>query len=104
MPNPCDVCNGDCCNLEVTPTPNDIKLLASGLSMSESMFRETYMNEELFKMPFSSKRKENICTFLRDDGKCRVYEYRPMVCRKFLCTTVVDWMRNCMHLKTKTTE
>lgn len=97
--NPCEECAGKCCYLIVTPTEEDIKLLSSSLGMSKSDFRTKYMDSVEFKSVFKAKFGQCMCVFIQDDGKCSVYEHRPRVCRKFLCKTIVDWMRDSMQVK-----
>ena len=71
---------GNCCKLyDIKINENDIGLISEYLGLSENDFIDKYLttDDEGYKI------KDKPCCFLDADGKCRIYEIRPSVCRDF---------------------
>jgi len=70
----------NCCKLyDILVDKNDIETISQYLGLSENDFIEKYLivHDEDYIM------KDKPCCFLNADGKCRIYEIRPSVCREF---------------------
>ena len=76
-----DCCEcGNCCKLyDILLDKNDIERISAYLGLPENDFIEKYLaaDGENYKI------KDKPCCFLDADGKCRIYEVRPTVCRDF---------------------
>lgn len=74
-----------CCYIEVHITPDEADLL---LMMAEQ--HDIAIDWEKLKHQAKVTRwnqldyKARACVFLGDQGECRVYDYRPMSCRKYM--------------------
>lgn len=97
----CQTCTAACCmGLWVPVTRRDIRRLARGLDLTPKEVLERYVvwtNElpvvrkhEDHKQPVFvmrdgplGTRDFPVCVFLREDGRCGVYEHRPQTCREF---------------------
>lgn len=68
-------------------TSSDIKRISSKLKMNEKQFIEKYLRKDedndmvLQKVP---------CTFLGEDNRCSIYEFRPKACREYPHTDQTD--------------
>ncbi|NYZ60593.1 YkgJ family cysteine cluster protein [Candidatus Micrarchaeota archaeon] len=91
----CARCGACCTSFGVCITPSDIVRISLATSMRPSQFVDTvqdYPNREreepaLFidkeKQILVLKRsKENVCFFYSDEG-CKIYHYRPLLCRTY---------------------
>jgi len=76
-----DCCKcGNCCKLyDILADKNDIETISKYLGLSENDFIEKYLTAD----NGDYKIKDKPCCFLEADGKCRIYEIRPSVCRNF---------------------
>lgn len=79
----CTAC-GECCKAHgeysyVYLTTPEIAPLAAALKISEEAFLETYCEQERDWVVLRAQ--DPACPFLQDDGRCGVYEARPMQCR-----------------------
>ncbi|MCL2815872.1 MAG: YkgJ family cysteine cluster protein [Oscillospiraceae bacterium] len=75
----CCAC-GNCCKLyDILVNKDDIERISQYLGLTENDFIEKYLaaSDEGYIM------KEKPCRFLDEDGKCKIYEIRPSVCRDF---------------------
>ena len=82
---PCRVSCTDCCHTQVSVTNEEADLLISrikeGVEINEARLKIQMEakndSHAYFKLKFEDRR----CVFLDEDGKCKVYEDRPAVCR-----------------------
>lgn len=74
----------DCANCCKTTSPIfrdvDIKRISKQLRVKEKQFIETYLrlDEESDYVL-----KQSPCSFLGNDNKCTIYEFRPLACREY---------------------
>jgi len=88
-PAACAECGGRCCTGEsgnIFVSPQEIKALAKLLKLSETEFRQTYLEKRGYK--FSLKERivgmSHDCIFFdRETNGCSVYAARPQQCRTF---------------------
>ena len=79
---------GYCCSCEpgyVFLSKDDMNRMASGLGLDVKTFTDTYcriVDMGLFKMVSLLEKENNDCIFLKD-GKCRVYDCRPVQCSTY---------------------
>ena len=79
---------GYCCSCEpgyVFLSQDDMNRMASGLGLDVRTFTDTYcriVDMGLFKMVSLLEKENNDCIFLKD-GKCRVYDCRPVQCSTY---------------------
>jgi Fe-S-cluster containining protein len=84
----CKCCN--CCKLyDIRIEPTDIPAISTYLGLSEDEFAEQYLTPDDEDADVSIL-KDKPCCFLEADGKCRIYEVRPLVCREFPHTNKPD--------------
>lgn len=77
----CCKCN-NCCKLyDIRIDTVDITGISEFLLLPENDFIDKYLVEDNDEGCFIIKDKP--CNFLDEDGKCRIYEFRPSVCRDF---------------------
>ena len=100
----CCKCN-NCCKLyDIRLEQKDIATISEYLGQTEDDFIEKYLmpdKDEADCLIF----KDKPCSFLGADGKCRIYESRPTVCREFPHTnkpdrlysmlSILDFMEDC---------
>jgi len=93
----CCKCN-NCCNLyDIRMEPKDIAAVAGHLGITENDFIEKYLIPD--KREFDCLIiKDKPCNFLDSNGKCRIYEYRPSVCRGFPYTNKPDRLYNMLSI------
>lgn len=74
-----------CCYLEVHVTPHEGQLLLQvmkekGIEIDEESLKLQAKVARWRQLAYKARR----CVFLSEEGECRVYDYRPMSCRKYL--------------------
>ncbi len=85
LPFCCTAC-GECCSNHsgydfVFLTPKDISNLANFLELPEEDFLRAYTREDVSDVVL--KDKGEACIFLGKNGRCQIYEARPVQCRTF---------------------
>jgi Fe-S-cluster containining protein len=85
----CCKCNNCCKTYDIRLNQKDITTISEYFGQAENDFIEKYLipdNEdaEYFML------KNKPCYFLDVDGKCRIYQCRPTVCREFPYTNKPD--------------
>jgi Fe-S-cluster containining protein len=84
----CKCCN--CCKLyDIRIEQTDIPAISAYLGLSAYEFAEQYLPPDDEEADVSIM-KDKPCNFLETDGKCRIYEVRPLVCREFPHTNKPD--------------
>jgi Fe-S-cluster containining protein len=75
----CCKCHNCCSLYDIRLDNNDIAAISEELELNENDFIEQYLiaSDDEYMM------KEKPCCFLEDDGKCRIQEIKPAVCREF---------------------
>lgn len=93
----CCKCNNCCKSYEIRIVQSDIAAIAEHLGMAENDFAEKYL--------MASKNEYNClilkdkpCCFLGADGKCRIYECRPAVCREYPHTNKQDRLYSMLSI------
>lgn len=87
-----------CCNIPVTATPIEAKVIAEYCKRNNIKIPRAYLEEQLKvspeELPLSPVRK---CTFLKDN-ECSIYDARPIACRNHFvvsdpkhCDTQEHW-------------
>lgn len=74
----CSIC-GKCCGNGLGLNMEDIQRLESYLNTHNIQPTEPRLLIGIDNIPVES------CPFLGEDNKCKVYEARPTICRKFIC-------------------
>lgn len=78
----CCKCN-NCCKLyDIRIEQSDIEAISDFLMLSENDFIDTYLKKDNDEDCYIII-KEHPCNFLGVDGRCQIYECRPLVCRDF---------------------
>ena len=87
---------GACCYLEVEVTTDEGKLLGELVKAGIEIDRKNLESQASRKRrsPEWDKRvvESNRCVFLGPDQSCRIYDFRPLACRKHMVSTPPD---NC---------
>jgi len=82
---PCKIGCTDCCHTQVSITNEEADLLISkiqeGIEIDEARLKIQMEAKNDSAAYFKMKFEDRKCLFLDDDGKCKVYEDRPAVCR-----------------------
>jgi len=81
-----DCCKcSNCCKLyDILVDESDIKIISKHLDLAENDFIEKYLTDSAHDGEYIEYiMKDKPCCFLDADGKCRIYESRPSVCRDF---------------------
>ena len=88
----------NCCKLyDIRIERNDIPAIAKAIEQAESDFIDMYLaqdDDEAEVFIF----KDKPCVFLDTDGKCKIYEARPLVCRDFPHTKKPDRFYSLMGI------
>ena len=93
----CCKCN-NCCKLyDIRIDQNDIAAIAEYLGMAENDFIEKYLVPDKDEYDCLIL-KNKPCAFLNADGKCRIYECRPSVCREFPHTNKPDRLYSMLSI------
>jgi Fe-S-cluster containining protein len=94
----------ECANCCKTTSPIfrdiDIKRIAKHFRMKENQFIDQYL---LMDAESDYVLKQSPCTFLENDNKCSIYEYRPLACREYPHTDRKN-MYQILELTQKNTE
>lgn len=73
-----------CCHIQVAVTPDEadlLRLASQDLEIDKARLEQQAVYKDIYdKLPYKQRR----CVFLGDDNDCRVYEVRPIACRKYL--------------------
>lgn len=82
----CIDCN-ECCSMLANITVEEKNIILTEIYNNVEL-REYVKNKiELYKEQMFVKRELNwICLFSDDDKKCKIYDIRPSICRKFHCS------------------
>jgi Fe-S-cluster containining protein len=95
-------CTG-CCHIEVSVTIHEAELLlmfCEDKKIKIDYDRIKYQSEHEYpKMEY----KDRSCVFLDSEGSCKVYEYRPMACRKYMVISSPDLCHTGNHPMGKVT-
>ena len=93
----CCKCNNCCKTYDIRLSQKDITAISDYLGQAENDFIEKYLipdNDDADCLIL----KEKPCCFLEADGKCRIYECRPTVCREFPHTNKPDRLYNMLSM------
>lgn len=94
-----------CCHMEVEVTTYETHILAeqvaNGLIIDRDRLQkqsERSLQDPLWKQ--GPRNSDSRCVFLNDEGSCRIYEHRPVMCRRHSVTSPA---KNCDTLDDKIT-
>ena len=94
----------ECANCCKTTSPIfrdvDIKRISKNLRLKENQFIDMYLQIDEDK---DYVLKSSPCTFLGNDNKCSIYEFRPLACREYPHTDRKN-MHQILDLTLKNTE
>lgn len=76
-----------CCHMEVAITEDEATFLKTKLTNSDYIHLS---KQRQYKTHDAMPKELKACTFLSADNTCRIYNYRPLACRKYHATTSVD--------------
>ncbi len=75
-------CGSKCCkSTQPVLSSEDFKRIKSSTDKND-WFEEIEENDEIIRL-VRKKRESNDCIFLTNEGKCEIYEYRPLDCILF---------------------
>ncbi len=75
---------GKCCYCSpIMITGKDIRVMACYLHMSVPDFKKQYTEQYPGVSGISHFKKENPCAFLDENNRCKIYEARPDMCRRY---------------------
>lgn len=86
--NKCEQCGGKCCTGEsgyIFVTPTEIQRIAEFLGFEFSTFCQNFVKKVGYRYSLREILEDNgaySCVFFKN-GKCQIYEMRPMQCVKF---------------------
>jgi len=84
----CCTCVSDNSNLVMVNAP-EIRRIMEGTGLSWEEIAEPYpetltaANGEKYTFAWCLKRTGDSCCFLDEDSRCRIYEFRPLICRTY---------------------
>jgi Fe-S-cluster containining protein len=81
---PCNDCNYCCKLLSPLLSPEELSSGLYPISLIQPTKEEIIANQEVGPIVSLYQKKEGGCGMLID-GKCSIYEYRPVSCRQFDC-------------------
>ena len=85
----CDCTN--CCRIYTVLIENDeLSQIAAYLDMTESAVIAMHLEKAAFIDANQHRIKEMPCSFLYDDGRCKIYECRPADCKNYPFTDHPD--------------
>lgn len=81
---------GHCCKIQVIVSLCEAQYLLAiaeeqGITIDEDLLQKQVLIKDSVDYMFASK--VNRCVFLSDQDECRVYESRPVTCRKYMVVT-----------------
>jgi Fe-S-cluster containining protein len=92
----CTRCANCCKTLKPALIEADIRRISKHLGLSRAVFIETYLESDPEETGYRMRALP--CPFLADDGRCRIYEQRPKVCREYPHTDKKEFTsRTYMH-------
>lgn len=82
----CEGCHY-CCHEPAPVTLQDVYRLMDGLQVDWlEVFKYLWVEEQDGAVDITLRRKSgDACVFLRPDGRCSIYDYRPLVCQSYIC-------------------
>lgn len=83
-PTPCEACKAKCCTNQAPW--NFIQLTPAEEAVFEKKVKVEIVNDETLGKGWFFDDETGACPFLGEDKRCTVYDERPEVCRKFICT------------------
>ena len=89
----CCACANCCRRYTIRIEQEDIPPIAEHLGQSDSDFVQRYLVQDTEESEVFAI-KAQPCPFLDTEGKCRIYEVRPLVCRDFPHTKKADRLFN----------
>jgi Fe-S-cluster containining protein len=95
-----DCCKcANCCKLYLIYLENeDVIVISKYLRQSQNDFIDTYLTEAEDDGEKVYQIKESPCSFLEPDGKCRIQECKPLVCRDFPYTDKPGKLKSLLEL------
>ena len=86
----CCQCNNCCKTYSIALVNDDVKRIAAFLKIAEVDFTAEYLIDADVEDEEPYKFKENPCSFLDNDGRCRIQDCKPDMCRGFPYTDQPD--------------
>jgi uncharacterized protein len=77
----CTRCANCCKTVDISFTTDDITRIACHLQVTVEEFIERHLEPDEEDGGYKGRQKP--CAFLDDNGRCSIYEVRPLVCREY---------------------
>lgn len=96
---------GKCCSggedHYIAMSKTEAKRIRKQLNITEAWFRRRYVSH-LTRNTLTARMHEGHCVFLNNEGKCRIYNLRPVQCRTYpywpeLLETTQTWNNEAKH-------
>jgi Fe-S-cluster containining protein len=92
----CCKCANCCKSYSIILASDDVKRIAAFLEISENDFISEYLTDADADEEKPYRFKTKPCSFLNDDGRCRIQECKPDVCREYPHTEQPDRMASLL--------